>query len=109
MINPDNIQLEDLPEEYREVAEVIGLKAALDLVKRFQGCQLYVPKLKTITRQRLYRQMYNDYRTCGSFKRLAVRYNMSEFPHQADHQGRKTAQIPSPGRPGRAFLIIISP
>lgn len=78
MIDNKNIQLEDLPEEYREVAEIIGFKAALDLVFGFQGCQLYVPKLKTITRQRQYRQMYNDFEACGSYKRVAIKYDLSE-------------------------------
>ncbi len=50
MINSEEIQLNDLPEEFRAVAERIGLKAALDLVDGFAGCQLYVPKPETLAR-----------------------------------------------------------
>lgn len=78
MTNREDIQLEDLPEEFRDVAESIGLKAALKLVTSFQGCQLYVPKLETITRQRKYRQMYEDFDRYGSFKRVAVKHGLSE-------------------------------
>ena len=78
MINPEDIQLDDLPDEYREVAERIGLKAALDLVDGFAGCQLYVPKLDTLSRQLIYRRMYDDFRACGNYKRVAVKYGLSE-------------------------------
>ena len=78
MINPEEIRLEDLPEEFREVAERIGLKAALDLVDGFAGCQVYVPKLETLARQLIYRRMYNDFRSCGHYKRVAVKYGLSE-------------------------------
>lgn len=78
MINPDDIQLEDLPDEYREVADRIGLKAALELVYGFAGCQLYVPKLETLARKFVYRQMYDDFMVCGNYKRVAVKHGLSE-------------------------------
>ena len=78
MIEKNDIQLDDLPEEFREVAKLIGLQAAISLVCGFAGCQLYVPKLESLTRQRTYRQMYDDFRTDGSYKRVAVKFGLSE-------------------------------
>lgn len=78
MIEYGDIQLEDLPEEFREVADTIGLKAALDLVERFQGCQVHIPRLKTITRERRNRMMYDDFETCRNYKRIAIKYDLSE-------------------------------
>ena len=78
MIDPSDIQMEDLPEEFRAVAEMIGLPAALALVEGFAGCQLYVPKLETLTRQQTYRRMYDDFQACGNYKRVAVKHGLSE-------------------------------
>jgi Mor family transcriptional regulator len=78
MINPDDIQLEDLPEEYRDVARLIGMPAAMALVEGFAGCQLYVPKLETLARKLTYRHMYDDFQSCGNYKRVAVKHGLSE-------------------------------
>ncbi len=78
MINSEEIQLNDLPEEFRAVAERIGLKAALDLVDGFAGCQLYVPKPETLARKFVHRRMYDDFQAGGNFKQLAVKYGLSE-------------------------------
>ncbi|MCG8643227.1 MAG: hypothetical protein MI862_26110 [Desulfobacterales bacterium] len=78
MINSEDIKIEDLPEEFREVADAIGLEAALKLLERFQGCQVYVPKLETVTRKSKYRRMYEDFRRYGSYKRVAVKSGLSE-------------------------------
>jgi Mor family transcriptional regulator len=48
-INRD-IQLDDLPAEYRSVAEIIGLDAYLRLVDRMAGSQIYVPKWESVAR-----------------------------------------------------------
>lgn len=44
------VEIEDLPDDFREIAEMIGLDAALDLVRSAGGSQIYVPKAETITR-----------------------------------------------------------
>lgn len=78
MIDPKDIQMEDLPEEFRAVAGLIGMSAALALVDGFAGCQLYVPKLETLTRQQTYRRIYDDFQACGNYKRVAVKHGLSE-------------------------------
>ena len=103
MLNPTDIQLEDLPEEFREVAETIGMKAALDLVSRFQGCQLYVPKLQTIGRQGQYRRMYDDFEACGSFKRVAVKYGLSESHTRQIIKEEKQRRFPPQALQGSLF------
>jgi Mor family transcriptional regulator len=78
MIDVNDIQMDDLPEEFRAVARLIGMPAALALVNGFAGCQLYVPKLETLTRQLKQRRMYDDFVENGNYKRVAVKYGLSE-------------------------------
>ena len=90
-----DIQRDDLPEEFRQVADKIGLEAALDLVSSFQGCQLYVPKFKSISRQRRYRRMYDDFVKCRSFKQIAVKYELSESHTRQIIKDEKKRRFPS--------------
>lgn len=78
MIDVNDIQLDDLPDEFRAVALLIGMPAALELVNGFAGCQLYVPKLETLTRQQKNRRMYDEFMESGNYKRVAVKYGLSE-------------------------------
>lgn len=103
MITPEDIQLDDLPDEYREVARIIGIKAALDLVQSFAGCQLYVPKLSTIARQHIYRQMYDDFNKHGNFKQVAVKYNLSESHTRQVIKAEQRRRFPVRERQGELF------
>lgn len=78
MIDTNAITIEDFPEEFRAIATIIGLQACIKLIRSFQGCQLYVPKLETIIRHHKYRQIHNDFNQLGNFKRVAVKYGLSE-------------------------------
>ncbi|MYM32241.1 hypothetical protein GTP58_28305 [Duganella sp. CY15W] len=42
-LQPDQVTLADLPQQLRHITEVVGLAAALTLVKHFGGVRLYVP------------------------------------------------------------------
>ncbi len=103
MIDLADIQIEDFPEEFRDVAERIGLRAALDLIQGFQGCQLHVPKLETITRPRKYRQMYDDYKKYGSYKRVAIKHGLSESHTRQVIKEEKRRRFPS--RPVQATIF----
>ena len=95
MIGAEDIKLEDLPEEFRDVAERIGMQAALELVSWFQGCQLYVPKMETITRQIKYRKMYDYFIKTGCYKRVANAYGLSESHTRQIIKEEKSRRYPS--------------
>lgn len=78
MSNPYNVKIGDLPEEFRGIAEIIGLENALAVVKIYGGSQQYIPKLETITRQGKYRQIFDDYQKYGNFGRVARKHGLSE-------------------------------
>lgn len=103
MVDLDDIQLDDMPDEFREVARIIGIKAALDLVQGFAGCQLYVPKLATIARQQIYRQMYDEFRRHGNFKQVAVKYNLSESHTRQVIKEEHRRRFPVRERQGELF------
>ncbi len=65
MIDANDIQMDDLPEEFRTVARLIGMPAALALVNGFAGCQLYVPKLEPDPAAKN-RRMYDDSKRPGT-------------------------------------------
>jgi Mor family transcriptional regulator len=44
----ENIQIEDLPDDYREVAETAGLECAIKLSDILGGRQFYFPKLDAL-------------------------------------------------------------
>jgi Mor family transcriptional regulator len=74
----EDVQLEDLPEEFREIAEVIGLDRALGLADYINGAQVYIPKKDTIVRRARYRRMLADYEECRDYGQVAKKYNLSE-------------------------------
>jgi Mor family transcriptional regulator len=74
----DDVQLEDLPEEFREIAEVIGLDRALGLADYINGAQVYIPKKDTIVRRAKYRRILADFEECRDYGQVAMRFNLSE-------------------------------
>jgi len=42
-LRPDQVRLEDLPQQVRQIERVVGMQAALQLVRHYGGVRLYVP------------------------------------------------------------------
>lgn len=77
MIDVQNINLDDLPEDCRQIAEVIGLEALVRLVKAYGGETLYLPKADRLAigaRNREIRKNFNG----RNYRELARRYNLTE-------------------------------
>ena len=73
----DEITLDDLKEDQRDLAEVIGLEAYRDLVRNFGGNQIRIYQAKTIVlprRDRLIRSMYNG----KNETQLSVKFGLSD-------------------------------
>ncbi len=73
----DNIELQDLKEDYLEMAEIIGLDNYKKLVDRYNGASVYIPTVDRLTkkdRDTLIREEFNG----GNIKELANKYNLTE-------------------------------
>lgn len=73
----DNIKIQDLQGEQRQIAETIGLEAYLKLVKIYGGTNIYIAKidkLLSIKRDREIVKRFNGY----NYKSLANQYRLSE-------------------------------
>lgn len=73
----DNLTLDDLDDEQRELAECIGLDAYKKLITRYAGSYIYICKCDTITveiRNRAIKSEFNGY----NYLELAKKYDLSE-------------------------------
>ena len=88
-----DIRPEDLSENHREYARVIGIEALLKLCKEFGGTQIYIPKPEELMRPRLYRIIREEYdKGQNSMSELARKYGVSEstvYRLVRDQIGRK--------------------
>ena len=88
-----DIRAEDLSENNREYARVIGIEALLKLCKEFGGTPIYLPKIEEIRRPALYRLIKKEYlETDISMGALARKYGVSEstvYRLVRDESGRK--------------------
>ena len=73
----DNIKIQDLQGEQRQIAEIIGLEAYLKLVKIYGGTNIYIAKIDKLLS--IKRDMEIVKRFTGyNYKSLANQYRLSE-------------------------------
>ncbi len=89
----DKITLDDLNNEQREVAELLGLENYIKLVKNFGGTSIYVHKAKTIEKNLRDEAIRKEF--MGDYKRLAIKYNLSvtQIREIVDKNYKKAEQI----------------
>lgn len=76
MIDKNDIQLDDLNPDFREIAEAIGLEQALKLAEVVGGGPVYIPSVENIfreSRNRAIRAAFNG----RNYRELARRYRLS--------------------------------
>jgi Mor family transcriptional regulator len=76
MTHQYNIQFEDLPEDFQEIAQAIGFEATLKLVKVRGGEGLYIPKVEKVyraARDRAIRAEFDGF----NHRALARKYGLS--------------------------------
>ncbi len=72
----NQITASDLPGEFREIAQEIGLAPALKLLRRYSGAQIYVPKYETIIRPIRNRAIKAEF-DGSNYKALSCKYGIS--------------------------------
>lgn len=73
----EDVQPDDLPEPYCDMAKEIGVDSALKLAKLYGGARVYLPKYDSalqIVRDRQIRKEYNGY----NVRDLAKKFNLTE-------------------------------
>ena len=76
MLN-DEITMEDLQEQHRELAERIGIDNLLRLADYCGGTQIYIPKRDEMLKIKKYRAIIEEF-DGSNIKELAVKYNISK-------------------------------
>jgi Mor family transcriptional regulator len=72
----EKLEINNIPEQYRPLAELIGVQQLLALSEEYGGANLYIPKTEALvraTRDNLIKQQYNGYNA----EELAKVYNLT--------------------------------
>ena len=71
------VRLEDIPEEYRDIAGELGLEVFLRLARLCGGQSLYVPKMESLEREARDRDIRARF-DGGNYRALGVQFRLSE-------------------------------
>lgn len=74
----EDITLEDLSDEQREVAELIGLNKYLEMVELLGGETLYIPKSDCLLRTVRNRLIKEERKAGKSYRFLAKKYHLTK-------------------------------
>ena len=70
---------EDLQEQHKEFAEVIGMDKLIALSKHFGGSSIYIPQIPELVKLRVYGMIKQEYKEGNiNIKKLAIKYGVSE-------------------------------
>lgn len=95
----ENVRLEDLEEEQRDVAGLIGLDNYKKLMAEYGGVSIYIPKadrLERLERNDRIKAEFDGY----NFRELAVKYGLTEVSIRSivSEEVRKTRARPMNGQ-----------
>mgnify|MGYP005835036007 CR=1 FL=1 len=68
---------DELPEEYKELASIIGIENLMKLTQRYGGAALYIPKYDSVTKTIRNKRIKEEFNG-GNYKELALKYNLCE-------------------------------
>lgn len=71
------IEVKDIPSDYHQVAELIGIESLIVLSNTFGGTRFYIPKPETLIQVARNKRIATEF-DGGNFKELARKYNLSE-------------------------------
>lgn len=73
----DQVEIDNLDEEQKALAELIGLDGFRNLVRAFNGTSIYVPKIESI--EKIVRdERIKDEFDGGNYRELALKYGLTE-------------------------------
>jgi len=71
------LRRDDIPEEYRSIAAVLGIKAFVRLTQLCGGQNFYIPKLESLERSARNRELRARF-SGGNYRALASQFRLSE-------------------------------
>ena len=71
------VRVSDIPEEYQDIVERLGLEVFLTLVDLCGGQDLYIPKLESLERSGRDREIRARF-DGGNYRALAAQFRLSE-------------------------------
>lgn len=71
------LTIEDLQEQHKDFAEVLGMENLIRLSEHFGGTSIYVPQRRELVKQRVYGMIRKEY-DGTNIKELASKYEVSE-------------------------------
>lgn len=71
------VRLEDLPRQFHELVEAIGIEAAFKLAEAYPGMAVYVPKPETLFERARNNMIRRDVRIIG-YRGCARKYGLTE-------------------------------
>lgn len=73
----DEINPDELPEPYRDISKMIGLRNTLKLADKYQGTAIYLPKLDALVRRARDERIRAEFNG-GNYRALARKYGLTE-------------------------------
>lgn len=94
--NTQELTLDDLQEQHREYAEVIGIDNLLKLSDTFGGTSIYIPQRKELEKNKVYARIYKEF-DGGNLQELTQKYGVSKstvYKIVSDKIGRSGWNLP---------------
>lgn len=76
-LNRHELTLDDLQEQHRGYAEIIGLDNLLKLSDAFGGTNIYIPQRKELEKYKIYNMIYKEF-DGSNLQELTQRYGVSK-------------------------------
>lgn len=76
-INKEELTLDDLQQQHREYAEVIGLDNLLKLSDNFGGTSIYIPQRRELVKNKVYAAIYKEF-DGSNLPELIQKYGVSK-------------------------------
>jgi len=95
-VNRHELTLDDLQEQHREYARIIGLDNLLKLSDAFGGTNIYIPQRKELEKNKIYNQIYREF-DGSNLQELTQKYGVSKstvYKIVSDKIGRAAWNIP---------------
>ena len=71
------LALDDLQQQHREYAEIIGIDNLLKLAEAFGGTSIYIPKKKELVKNQIYAAIYKEF-DGSNLPELTQKYGVSK-------------------------------
>lgn len=73
----ENLTMDDLQEQHKVYAEVIGVENVIKLSETFGGSSFYIPKKQELVKNRIFRAISEEY-DGTNIRELCMKYDVAE-------------------------------